>query len=149
MSQNIFTAQWTQTQTFYAYVDNNGNIISQTMQGNQVVGVTQSKYKQLEELATQATEKAENYKKQLIDAGLIQVPLTEQEQIAQLSQQVANLTQIIQSMGASNNEHTKLNQCSNEHTAEQPIERKNNSSTGNSEPVPTYKGRSLPASSKS
>lgn len=149
MSQNLFTAQWTQTQTFYAYIDNQGNIVSQNMQGNQIVGVSIGRYKELEALANEATEKAEKYKKQLIEAGIIKEPLTEQQQIEQLTQQVANLTQIIQNMGANNNEHTKLNQCSNEHTAEQPIKRENPASTATSEPVPTYKGRSVPTNTKS
>lgn len=148
MSQNMFTAQWTQTQNFYAYIDNNGNIISQTFQGNQVVGVTTAKYKQLEQLATEATDKAESYKKQLIDAGLLVEPLSEKEQIAQLSQQVAQLTQIIQSMGANNYEYSKHNLNGIDNAAEQQSQRQDSSSTANGESIPQFKGRSVPANAK-
>lgn len=149
MSQNMFTAQWTQTQNFYAYIDNNGNIISQTFSGNQIVGVTQAKYKHLEQLATEATEKAENYKKQLIEAGFIVEPLSEQEQIAQLSRQVAQLTQIIQAMGANSYEYSKpsINGIDNA-SEQQRAERQDSSGTANGESVPQFKGRSLPVNAK-
>lgn len=157
MSQNTFSAQWTQTQNFYAYVDNNGNIVTQTMQGNQIVGVTLSKHKQIEQIAEQATAKAEEYKQKseeyrtkLVEAGIIQEPLSEQEQIAQLSQQVMHLTQMIQDMqktpnntGATNELSKSIVNSTND-TAEQSIKRENNPSTTTSEPVPAYKGRSLP-----
>lgn len=148
MSQNMFTAQWTQTQSFYAYMDNNGNIVSQTMQGNQVVGVSVARYKQLEQLAEEATNKAENYKKQLVDAGLIQEPLSEQEQIAQLTEQVANLTTLIQQMGAKHELQQHPINGTDTPSNQQSLERENNASTTNGKSVPSYKGRSVPINAK-
>lgn len=139
--QNMFTAQWSQQQTFYAYIDSQGNIASQTYQGSQVIGVSLQKYKQMEELAEQATSKAEEYKKQLIDAGLIVVPLTEQQQIAQLSQQVAELTTIIQNMGALNELKQSSITSTNNVSREQFSDEQDKTSSTNSVSVPSIEGR--------
>ena len=78
-------------QNFAAYIDPDGRIFSQTFQGCQHIGWSTAKYAELEKLATDATEKAEGYRKQLIDAGLLQPVLTTEEQIAALARQVSEL----------------------------------------------------------
>lgn len=76
---------------FAAYADPDGRIFSQTFQGCQHIGWTTAKYSELEKLANDAAEKAESYRKQLIEAGLIQPVLSTEEQIAALTKQVAAL----------------------------------------------------------
>ena len=78
-------------QNFAAYIDADGRIYAQTFQGNQHMGWTCQRYAELEKLANDATAKAEEYRKQLLDAGLIQPTLTPEEQIAALTKQVAAL----------------------------------------------------------
>lgn len=92
-----FAAQWSTQNQFWAWVDNNGNIIaSDNVSGTRQVGVSIERYKQMESIANEATNKAEDYHKRLVEAGLIVVPPTQEEQIAMLTAQVAKLTQIIE-----------------------------------------------------
>jgi hypothetical protein len=88
MSQQFFS-------TFAAYIDQSGQIVAQFLQGSQVVGVTAARYAEAERLAKEAAGKAEDYHKQLVDAGLIKPKLSTDEQIAALTQQVALLTELI------------------------------------------------------
>lgn len=78
-------------QTFTAFIDQEGHIVCQTWNNNQVVGMALEKYKELEKMATDAVAKAEEYKKKLVDSGLLQEPLSTEEQIAALSSTVAGL----------------------------------------------------------
>lgn len=91
------TAQWSSPGQFWSYIDGNGNIIaSDNVSGSRQVGVSLDRYKQMENIANEATAKAEEYHKRLVEAGLIVVPPTQEEQIAMLTAQVAKLTQIIE-----------------------------------------------------
>lgn len=88
MQQNFFSQ-------FTGWVDGSGQILTQTFQGTQVVGVTFAKFQEAQKLAEEATAKAEGYHKQLVDAGVIKPKLTPEEQIAALAAQVATLTELI------------------------------------------------------
>ena len=88
MQQNFFSQ-------FTGWVDGSGQILTQTFQGTQVVGVTFAKFQEAQKLAEEATAKAEGYHKQLVDAGIIKPRLTPEEQIAALTAQVAALTELI------------------------------------------------------
>lgn len=68
-----------------------GQIYAQSFSGNQLIGMTLEKYRELEKLATEASAKADEYKKKLVDAGIIQPKLTPEEQIARLTEQVSTL----------------------------------------------------------
>lgn len=68
-----------------------GNIYAQNFSGNQLIGVTLEKYNELEKLANDATVKAEEYHKKLVDAGILQPKLSPEEQIARLTEQVSTL----------------------------------------------------------
>ena len=95
-----FQAQWTNQNQFWAWVDANGNVFaSDSVSGVRQIGVSVEKYKQMESIANEATAKAEDYHTKLVEAGIIVVPPTPEEQIAQLTAQVAKLTQIIESGG--------------------------------------------------
>lgn len=90
-------AQWGTQNQFWAWVDANGNIYaSDSMSGARQIGVSIEKYKQMESLANEATAKAEDYHDRLVKAGLIVVPPTPEERIAQLSAQVERLTRIVE-----------------------------------------------------
>lgn len=90
-------AQWGTQNQFWAWVDANGNVYaSDSMSGARQIGVSIEKYKQMESLANEATAKAEDYHDRLVKAGLIVVPPTPEERIAQLSAQVERLTRIIE-----------------------------------------------------
>lgn len=79
-------------QTFTAFIDNTGQIICQSWQGNQTVGVSVEKYKEAEKMASDAMTKAAEYKQKLIDNGLLQPELSQEEQIAELRKTVGNLS---------------------------------------------------------
>lgn len=79
-------------QTFTAFIDNTGQIICQSWQGNQTVGVSVDKYKEVEKMASDAMAKAAEYKQKLIDNKLLQPELTQEEQIAALNARVGDLT---------------------------------------------------------
>lgn len=99
-SYGNFQAQWTNQNQFWAWVDANGNVFaSDSVSGVRQIGVSVEKYKQMESIANDATAKAEDYHTKLVEAGLIVVPPTPEEQIAQLTAQVARLTQIIEKGG--------------------------------------------------
>ena len=53
-------------------------------------------------LAQEAITKADDYKKKLIEAGLMQPVLTPEEQIAALTQQVAALSQQVSKLVSTN-----------------------------------------------
>lgn len=125
-----FQAQWTNQNQFWAWVDANGNVFaSDSVSGVRQIGVSVEKYKQMESIANEATAKAEDYHTKLVEAGLIVVPPTPEEQIAQLTAQVAKLTQIIEKGGLSQQPVA---------APEQPkTEGKNNGHLGNGEsPAP-------------
>lgn len=125
-----FQAQWTNQNQFWAWVDANGNVFaSDSVSGVRQIGVSVEKYKQMESIANEATAKAEDYHTKLVEAGLIVVPPTQEEQIAQLTAQVAKLTQIIEKGGLSQQPVA---------APEQPkTEGKNNGHLGNGEsPAP-------------
>lgn len=86
---------WFNQQGFFAFFDNEGNIIASDYSGQKRVGVTLAKYNQLEKIANEAMGKAENYFKMLEDNGLIQRELTPDEKISALSGQVDQLTQMV------------------------------------------------------
>lgn len=111
MQTENFTAQWTRQQQFWASVDAQGQIIVADVTGARVVGVTVERMKHLEDVTRKATEKAEAYKKQLIDAGLLSIPLTPEQQIEKLTEQVAALTQLVTEniMGDKNGPRTNGN----------------------------------------
>ena len=99
-----FQAQWGTQNQFWAWVDTNGNICaSDSMSGARQIGVSIEKYKQMESLANEATAKAEDYHDSLVKAGLIVVPPTPEERIAQLSAQVERLTRIIEGQNTQTN----------------------------------------------
>ena len=125
-----FQAQWSNQNQFWAWMDSNGNVYaSDNMSGTRQIGVSVEKYKQMESIANEATAKAEDYHAKLVEAGIIVVPPTPEEQIAQLTAQVAKLTQIIESSGVPQKSAI---------TPEQPkTEGKNNGHLGNGEsPAP-------------
>lgn len=87
-------------QTFTAYLDQSGQVVCQTWQGNQVIGMSMDKYREAEQMASDALAKAEEYRKKLIDAGLIQKELTPEEQIAALNARVGDLSSQLSSLMA-------------------------------------------------
>lgn len=86
---------WFNQQGFFAFFDNEGNIIASDYSGQKKVGVTLAKYNQLEKIANEAMGKAEGYYKMLEENGLIQRELTAEEKISALSGQVDQLTQLV------------------------------------------------------
>ena len=101
-------------QTFTAFIDNTGQIICQSWQGNQTVGVSVEKYKEAEKMASEAMEKASEYKQKLIDHGLLKPELTQEEQIAELRETVGNLTsQMSALMSVLQNQQTQQNKEGN------------------------------------
>lgn len=93
------------TQSFYAFADGQGGIHIQDLNGTRQIGVSIERYKEMERVANDAVSKAEDYYKQLVDAGLVQPKLSTEEQLAvltqqntALSQQVSLLTQKISSL---------------------------------------------------
>ena len=95
-----------------------GQIYAQTFAGNQLIGVTIEKYREMEKLATDAADKAEGFRKQLVDAGIIKPKLSAEEQIAALSEQVANLA------GALTLQNKKVNELTELLTAPDPFRQK-------------------------
>lgn len=103
------TMTFTQQGTFYGSVTPQGDIVVNEVYAQRIIGVTTERYKRLEEALNQALSKAETYHKQLVDAGLIVVPKTLEEQIAELlahcskqderiaaqSSQITQLTELI------------------------------------------------------
>ena len=128
-----FQAQWTNQNQFWAWVDANGNVFaSDSVSGARQIGVSVEKYKQMESIANEATAKAEEYHTKLVEAGIIVVPPTPEEQIARLTAQVARLTQIIESSGVPQKPALAPEQ--------QKTEGKNNGHLGNGE-SPTPQGQ--------
>lgn len=79
-------------QTFTAFIDQSGQIICQSWQGNQTVGVSVEKYKEVEKMASDAVQKASEYKQMLIDHKILKPELTQEQQIAALNARVGDLT---------------------------------------------------------
>lgn len=79
-------------QTFTACVDGTGQIIRCEWNAQQVVGVTIERFQEAEKLANEAMSKADEYKKQLIEHGILKPELTQEEQIAALNARVGDLT---------------------------------------------------------
>ena len=95
MQANSLSATWTTQQQFWACIDGQGQILVTDVSGSRVIGVALDKYKQMETAANDAVTKAEEYFKMLEEHGLITKPLTPEEQIAALTQQVANPTELV------------------------------------------------------
>lgn len=91
---------------FYAFFDSEGYIVSGDYTGQRKrVGVSLQKFSQIEKLANDTMAKAEEYqktiaeyKKILVDHGLIQPELTPDEKIAALSGQIDELTKIVRQL---------------------------------------------------
>lgn len=94
---------------FYAFFDNEGYIVSSDYSGQQKrVGVSLKKFAQIEKLANDTMEKAEEYQKKLekfdeykkilIKHKLIEPELTPDEKIAALSGQIETLTKIVEQL---------------------------------------------------
>lgn len=79
--------------SFYAFVDGQGGIHVQQLNGTQQIGVSLEKYREMEAVANDALSKADEYHRKLVEAGIIKPVLTMEQQIAALSEQVAFLTQ--------------------------------------------------------
>lgn len=83
-------------QSFPAFIDNEGKIYAQQgYQGNQHIGWTNIKYEEINKICSEALDKADMYKKQLIDAGLLTTPLSTDEQITILNKKVSDLTDLV------------------------------------------------------
>lgn len=78
---------------FYGFFDGKGGIYVQDMQGQRQVGVSVERYQEMERVANEAVAKAEDYHKQLVDAGLIQPRRSPEEQLADLTGQVGAMMQ--------------------------------------------------------
>ena len=78
---------------FYGFFDGKGGIYVQDMQGQRQVGVLVERYQEMERVANEAVAKAEDYHKQLVDAGLIQPKRSPKEQLADLTGQVGAMMQ--------------------------------------------------------
>lgn len=86
MNQQIF-------QTFTACVDQTGQIVRCEWNAQQVVGVTLERFQEAEKMVTDAMAKADEYKQQLIDHGILKPEMTpEQQQIAELKESIGTLT---------------------------------------------------------
>lgn len=78
---------------FYGFFDGKGGIYVQDMNGQRQVGVSVERYQEMERVANEAVAKAEDYHKQLVDAGLIQPKRSPEEQLADLTGQVGAMMQ--------------------------------------------------------
>lgn len=101
---------WYNPNCFYAFFDNDGNIIASDYSGQKKVGVTLAKYNQMEKMANEAIGKAESYFKTLEENGLIQRELTADEKISALSGQVDQLTQLVAQLVGKEQAQQKKNQ---------------------------------------
>lgn len=97
MQQSSLQATWTTQSQFWAMIDSQGNVIMTDIAGSRVVGVSLDRYRAMEQAASEALSKAEEYQKMLEEHGLIKKELTPEEQIAALSEQVRMLTEIVTS----------------------------------------------------
>lgn len=93
--QHGYNAAWSMQGQFWCYIDQEGYVVATDFQGAQRIGVTLKKFKDTESLATKAVEKAEGYAKILEENGLLKKELSQEEQIATLSQQVNALTELM------------------------------------------------------
>lgn len=57
--QQSTAAFFSSSNTFYASITQSGDIVASDMMGNRIVGVSIERYKQLEQMATEATATAE------------------------------------------------------------------------------------------
>ena len=90
---------------FSAFVDGQGGIHVQEMNGSRQIGVSIEKYREVESVANDALAQVEAYHKQLVDAGIIKPKLTAEDQLAALTQQVAILTDKLSKMTPQGVEH--------------------------------------------
>lgn len=79
-------------QTFSACIDGTGQIIRCEWNAQQVVGVTLERFQEAEKMANEAMAKADEYKKQLVEHGILQPQLSTEEQIAALNVRVGDLS---------------------------------------------------------
>lgn len=93
---------WYNPNGFWAFFDNDGNIVASDYSGERRVGVTLAKFNKMEKLANetmgiaeQHKAKEEEYRAILEEKGIIPKELTPDEKIAALSDQVNQLTQIV------------------------------------------------------
>lgn len=92
------------TQNFQGFVDGEGRIQMMSYPGGvQHVGWTCAKYEEISKLLSDVMDKAESYKRQLEDAGILRREMTEDErfdslerQLADLAAKVATLTEVIE-----------------------------------------------------
>lgn len=83
---------------FSAFTDNQGGIHVQDYNGTRQIGVSLERYREMESVANEAVAKADEYHKRLVDAGLMEAPMTTEEQLALLTRQVTALTQQVSQM---------------------------------------------------
>lgn len=101
-----------------------GQIYAQNFSGNQLIGMTIEKYRDLEKLANEATAKADEYRKKLVDAGIIQPKLTPEEQIARLTEQVSTLAGALNLQNRQNQDLTrKVNELTELLTTPDPMKK--------------------------
>lgn len=93
---------WYNQQGFWAFFDNEGNIIASDYTGEKRVGVTLAKYNKMEKMANEAMGAAEQHKAKedeyrniLIEKGLLKPELSDSERIEMLSNQVEQLANIV------------------------------------------------------
>ena len=132
--QQSTAAFFSSSNTSYASITQSGDIVASDMMGNRIVGVSIERYKQLEQMATEATATAEQYHKQLVDAGLITMPKTDAEKIDELSTKVAQLTQVLMQMQGIDNGHRSDGKSVP--SGKQPVARKNQSGSTDSGAIP-------------
>lgn len=90
MAGNFFQGNF-----FYAFVDNEGYIVATDHVNQKRIGVTLNKFNQTEKMANDALAQCEEYYKILDAKGLIERELTPDEKINALSDQVGQLTNIV------------------------------------------------------
>lgn len=115
---------------FYAYVDNEGFIIATDYTGQKKIGVTLGKFNNMEKMANEAISKAEGYYKTLVDHGLIERELTQDEKISALTEQVQTLTMLMEKLVIDKNVNNNANETPDKQT---PVARdKDDKSVSNS-----------------
>lgn len=88
---------WNNANQFWCYFDNDGYIVAQELTGQfKRIGVGLQKYNQTEKQCLEALDKAEEYRKILVEHDLIKKELTPDERLAALSTQVDTLTKLVE-----------------------------------------------------
>lgn len=107
--------------------DNQGKVFYTSFTGEQFVGYSEQAYNELQNIANEALSKAEEYKKMLIDNGLLKEPLKQEDINNQILEQLNYLSTQMKQLN-SEVEHIKRSGA-NEYNAGPVVNRKSKSNS--------------------